>query len=253
MLDWLRLAVGTFTAVPVRPPATVGRSTARWAMLLAPIGSLPLGVVAAAVGLGGTRIGLPLPLVAVLTVGAVAWSSRGLHLDGLADCADGLSASWDRERALEIMRRGDIGPSGIAALVFVVLAQIAAVWAILGHPRGWLCIALLVVVSRGTAAFACLSGVPAARPGGLGAAVAGSVPAGLAAIAGIGGAGVVAGALMLRGGSWWQGVLATTLAYLAVGVWLRHCMRRFGGITGDVIGATIEIAATVLLAAAAAG
>ena len=63
---------------------------------------------------------LPYAVAAVLALVAAALLSRALHLDGLADLADGLTSGHDRERSLEVMRRGDTGPAGAAALVLVL-------------------------------------------------------------------------------------------------------------------------------------
>src|SRR5205085_6995031 len=106
-----------------------------------------------------------------------ALASRGLHLDGLADTADGLASSYDRERALAVMRRGDVGPAGAATLGLVLLVQVAAL-ADLVSPGGWSAAvvpAVAVVLSRCVLALVCARGVPAARPEGLGATVASSV------------------------------------------------------------------------------
>ena len=96
-------------------------------MIIAPLAALPIAA-AAAVGRRASAAGPALPylVTAALLIGVVALGSRGLHLDGLADTADGLAASYDRARALEIMRRGNTGPIGAATLVLVLIVQVAA-------------------------------------------------------------------------------------------------------------------------------
>lgn len=134
--DGLRLAIGTFTAIRVPAPTLIDRRTARLAMVTAPLACLPMGIAAVGVGLGGRWAGLPMLVTAALTVGLVALSSRGLHLDGLADTADGLAASYDRDRAMEVMRRGNTGPMGASTLVLVLLIQVAATAELLNGPGG---------------------------------------------------------------------------------------------------------------------
>jgi cobalamin synthase len=68
-----------------------------------------------------------LPSVAVLVVALSAWVTRGLHLDGLADFADGLGGGSTREEALRIMRDPAVGAFGVIALVLVLVVKIAAV------------------------------------------------------------------------------------------------------------------------------
>ena len=81
-------------------------------------------------------------------IGVLAAGSRGLHLDGLADTADGLAASYDRAHSLEVMRRGNTGPIGAATLVLVLLLQVAATASLLGRPWGPLAAGGLICLSR---------------------------------------------------------------------------------------------------------
>jgi len=238
----LRLAFATLTVVPMRS-GRVDRTTAAVAMSLAPAVGLALGVVAAAVGLGLRALGAPLLLAAVGAVAASAVLTRGLHLDGLADTADGLGSYRDRETALAIMRKPDIGPFGVITLVLVLLAQVSAATAVLARPWPAAAAGVVVAVAAGrvAVAVACRRAVPSARTDGLGALVAGTVPAAVCVVAA---AMVALVAVPAVPGRPWQGPLAVALAVLAVLALLRHATRRLGGITGDVIGASTEIAVT---------
>lgn len=178
--DGLRLAVGTLTALPVTPPAAVDRARARIAMLLAPAVALLPGAVTALVAATALRLGLDPFVAAALAVGTAALVTRGLHLDGLADTADGLAASYDRTRALEVMRRGNTGPAGVATVVLVLAVQVTALAQAL-QVAGPVAALVAVVAGRVTLPLLCARGVPAARTEGLGAAMAGSVPRTLAA------------------------------------------------------------------------
>ena len=120
MRDSWRLAVGTFTALPTRAPHAVDRRTMGGAMLLAPVTTAPLIVAWVALARLTTHGLLPYAVAAVLALVAAALLSRALHLDGLADLADGLTSGHDRERSLEVMRQGNTGPAGAAALVLVL-------------------------------------------------------------------------------------------------------------------------------------
>lgn len=252
-LPGLRLAVGLLTVVPVRPPDELGRPQARAAMLLAPLAVLPVAALSAALGWAAVAVGLPSPLAGVLVVAALALGTRAMHLDGLADTTDGLGSGKPAAAALEIMRRGDVGPMGTVSLVLVLLAQALAAGAVLERPFGWLALLVAVCGARAALALACRRSVPAARPDGLGALVAGSVPAPavVAVWAVVAAAG--AGAAHLSGQPWWIAACAS-LAALGAAWWLlARAVRRLGGITGDVLGALVEVAATVLLVGAAIG
>jgi len=211
-------------------------------MSVAPYVGLALGIAAGGVALGAVALGAS-PLVAgVLTVAATAGLTRGLHLDGLADTADGLGSYRDRDAALEIMRKPDVGPFGVVVLVLVVLAQAVAAAQLLTRP--WLTalasIALATAAGRLAIAMACWLRVPAARPDGLGAMVAGTVgvPALLAAA-------IVLGAVSLLASPAWLGPVAVAVGLGAGAGVLAHAVRRLGGVTGDVLGAVCEVTVTL--------
>lgn len=258
LLAGLRLAVGTLTIVPVGRIEPITPPVARRAMLLAPIAVLPVAAVASIMAVLGELAGLPRLVTAVAVVAALAFGSRGMHLDGLADTVDGFAAGWDRERALAVMRRGDAGPMGVAALVIVLFAQLAAAGALIGRPGGWLVIGAAVLASRAACPILTRRGVLAARPDGLGAAVAGVVPtwaatlvaalASIPMIAALVLPGRVDREVMVPAGI--VAVLAASGAVLALG---HRATRTFGGVTGDILGAGIEIELTVLLVVLSAG
>ncbi|MFJ3623773.1 adenosylcobinamide-GDP ribazoletransferase [Streptomyces iakyrus] len=247
--DGLRFAFGTLTVIPVRVTRW-DREAARGGMLCAPLAGLAVGAAAAGLGLVLLFLGAGAPLAAVATVAVPAVLTRGLHLDGLADTADGLGSGKPAEDALRIMKQSDIGPFGVITLVLTLLAQVAALTQ--AYDASWARGACAAVVSATLArlalTLAARAGVPAARPEGLGAAVAGVVPlrgAVLAAVA-VAGAVAAAGALFGPYGPV-RAVLAVVLALAAAEALLRHCTRRFGGVTGDVFGGLAETAATTAL------
>ena len=244
--DGLRLAVGTLTVVPAGP-VTLTPPVARSAVLLAPVATVPLAALAAATGLLARGLGGPDLLVGLGVVGVLAAGSRALHLDGLADTADGLGAGWDAERSLAVMRRGDVGPMGVVTLLLVLGAQAAALGEILHAWADAVLVAALACASRGALVVVCLRGVPAARPDGLGAAVAGTVPRTAALAAGLACVAALAGAAQLSDRPWWCAVAVPLAAVAAVGGLVRRCVRRLGGVTGDVMGAAVEVALTVLV------
>ena len=242
-----RLTVGTLTVIPVRPPSQVDRAVAGRAMLLAPLAVLPLAAIAAAIGWLAGLTAWPAPLPGLLVVATLALGTRALHLDGLADTIDGLGSGRERERALEIMRRGDIGPMGVVAVVLVVGGQAVAATALLGSVSSSALLVIAIAISRSSLLIGCRAGVPAARSGGLGSAVAGSVPAPLGVGVGGAGAAVLVGAAVVAGRPWWVGAIAIAAAVLVAFAVVRLAVRQLGGITGDVLGATVELTFTVLL------
>ncbi|MFD5468628.1 adenosylcobinamide-GDP ribazoletransferase [Kitasatospora sp. NPDC127059] len=249
--EGLRFAFGTLSVLRVRVERW-DREAAGRAMTAAPVVGAVLGGIAAVVGalVAGRAGGL---LGAVAAVGVLAALTRGLHLDGLADVADGLGSGKPAEDALRVMKQSDIGPFGVLTLLLALLAQVAALAGQFGQstPRGALAVLASAVAARCALAWGCLRSVPAARPGGLGAMVAGTVtPAGAVA-------GTLAAVLALAAAGSFDGwsaarlPLAVVLGVAGSRLLLERCVRRFGGITGDVLGAMAETAATGTLFALA--
>ena len=251
--DGLALAVGTLTVLRVRGPRSIDASRAAVAMSIAPLAILPAGALLAAIGAGLDLIALPALVTAAAVIAASVLVTRALHVDGLADTVDGLTASYDRERALTVMRTGDVGPSGTAAVVLVLGIQMFAVADLLTRDHGWAAVALAWCCARVALPLMCVRGSPSARPVGLGATVAGAVPVvalvtvTVAAMIGMAGVG------LLVDRPWWQGIAALTAGLLAVAALLLRCRSRLGGITGDVLGAGVEICSAILLAGLSAG
>jgi adenosylcobinamide-GDP ribazoletransferase len=240
-----RLALGTFTVVPV-PIGRADRAIAGVAMTLAPVLGAAVGAAAALVLLLVRLAGAP-PLVAgAVAVATGALLTRGLHLDGLADTADALGSYRPAAAALEIMKKPDIGPFGVVALVLVLILQTAATAGLAGRPWPAVLAALVTTGATGrlAATWACRRGVPPARSDGLGALVAGTVgPFALgAATAALGAVAVAA-----VPGRPWQGPLAVGIALAVALLLVRHAVRRLGGITGDVLGAVVEITGALVL------
>ena len=250
MADAWRLAVGTLTAIPVGAPGRVTRDTAGRAMLLAPLAVLPLGALVTLLTWAGREAGLAPPAVATVAVGALALGSRALHWDGVSDTVDGLTASYDAERSLAVMKSGTAGPAGVVAVVLLLLAQVAALSWLVDSLRTAVVAGVLVCGSRCALALACVRGVPAARPDGLGVGFSGTVAPEAAAASWLAAAGGCALAFGWAGLEWWRGVLAVIVAAAALGLLLRRTTTRFGGVTGDVLGAGIELTLAVLLVAA---
>jgi adenosylcobinamide-GDP ribazoletransferase len=232
--DGIRLAFTTLTVLPLRA-ARADRGTAAVAMTFAPVVGALLGLVLSGIAM----LAAPALVTGGLTVAAAALLTRGLHLDGLADTVDALGSYRRGADALAIMKKPDIGPFGAGAIALTLLMQAGAVAAI----GPWAVVAAYAA-GRLAVPVACRRGVPAARPDGLGALVAGTVRLPVVAVAA---AIVVAGAVWAAPGRPWQGPAAVVAALAATVLLVRHCVRRFGGLTGDVIGAAVEVATTTAL------
>ncbi|WP_433021561.1 adenosylcobinamide-GDP ribazoletransferase [Kribbella sp. CA-294648] len=300
MMDGLKLAFGTLSVLPAGVPGKVDRRVAGRAMTLAPLVGLVLGGIAGLVAATAVELRPQSPLLAaVLGVVVLVGLSGALHLDGLADTADGFGSRRDRETKLRIMKQSDIGPFGVISIVAVLLIDVAALHACIQNDFGWQALLIAGVASRLTLPWSCRTSVPSARPDGLGAMVAGTVrpyAAALVTLTSVAFAAVLGWltswaalhpSTAVRGDlPWysngypvirstevssdhWIGVSASSVsrssgistlelavlgstAAVLVAVLLalaitRRTRRSLGGITGDTLGATVELALPLTL------
>jgi adenosylcobinamide-GDP ribazoletransferase len=242
----LLTAVRFLTIVPVPFGRAQSRDVVGQSQAYFPLVGLGLGLALVAVdqGLGRVLPDAPRAWLVVLTLTAL---SGGMHLDGLADSADGLLGASGRspKERLAIMRDARVGAYGVIALIAVLFLKWSA---LLSLSHGLRAEALLLAPCLGRATIVVDAwAFPYARPAGLGLAVhqaAGRRPLAVAGAVAL----AVAGALLGLGGL----VVAVTViaTALAAGAW---AARRLGGVTGDVHGALVEVSEGVTLLLVAGG
>lgn len=239
-------ALSFLTRLPVPRSAEVSGSDLAAAAVLFPVVGAAIGAFVG--GIATLLEGPTAPLVAAtLAVGLELVLTGALHVDGLADCADGL-AGRDAARRLEIMRDHSLGTYGAATLTIVLLAKVSALATLAEDGDVVLPVLAAYSLSR-VAPLPLAAALPYARAGpGTGRSLADSLTVG-AAIAGVGlAAAIAAGAVRLD-------ALAPIAAFgLVVCATGRYAHRALSGVTGDVMGAAIELTATLgLLVAVATG
>lgn len=241
-MSGLVTAARYLTIVPVPGPAHVPMDALGRAAAWFPIVGIGLGVVLAVTDRLAGWLFPPL-LGALVTVTVWKLVTGGLHLDGLADCLDGLMGR-DPEHRLAIMRDSRIGAFGAMGLILFLMLEIVALAELPPAVRSRVLLTA-PVIGRATPALLARLLRPA-RPDGQGAAFhsglgARPVPIGLAVALAV--AGLALG---------WLGV-ATVLAGLAAALAVAAFVaRRLGGVTGDVLGAAVEVSELAVLLTVAA-
>jgi adenosylcobinamide-GDP ribazoletransferase len=233
----MRSALGFLTVVGGAAPPD--RRAPAW---FGPVGAV-LGLAVGLVWWAAGELWPPL-IAAVLAVAVDAALTGMLHLDGLADSADGLLPPLDRERRLAVMAAPDVGAFGVTVVLLVVLVRVAALGALEPDP---LVLAGLWTAARAAMALT-LAWLPYARgPGGAASGFRdGSAAPAVAAL--VVGCGIVA--LTVDAG-WGPGLAAAAGALVGFGGVVALAWRRLGGYTGDVLGAAGVVAETVGLLVAA--
>lgn len=263
----MRAAFAFFTRLPVGRPATAFQDAAGWL----PVVGLAVGCLAGAVTIAAASV---FPPFVCGVLGCLAWTvvTGGLHLDGVADCGDGLWVEADTPRRLEIMRDSRLGTFGGAALFFVLALKTAALAALTdnladglinsitdsmagGMTGGRGHAALAVLAACGCAGLLARAAVlvlmrrPSARPGGLGDALRAGVGGREERLAALLTTAAVVLAVLTCGPA---GLAAPALVLCLTIALARGAERRLGGMTGDVFGCLVESAECAALLAFAA-
>jgi adenosylcobinamide-GDP ribazoletransferase len=240
LFDDIRSAIGLMTLLPVGDSGRPSRPVAWFPWVGWLFGVAALAVVSfARYFIEGELAWL---LVAVLVVTLWAVGSRLLHLDGLADTGDAIWGGYDPQRRLEIMRDSHTGAFGVAAVVFIVLLQIASI-AVIASSGGWWALGAAPVLGRFAASVGVWS-MPPARHDGLAASVSSSPRFRDVLIAALAVGMVLVVPCPAR-------IALVVFGSVAAFATPRLLGRTVGGVTGDILGASVLLVETAVLVIAA--
>lgn len=240
VLQDFKVAALFLTRFPVRVDGQVSMRDLASAVYAFPVMGAAVGLLG---GLGFAAagwLGLPGLAAALLALLCMILATGALHEDGLADTADALGAGTDRVRALAIMSDSRIGSFGTVALVLSILARLIAL-----APMWDTRLVTSVLVAAGMTSRAVLPVVmllqPSAKATGLAAEAGRPEPlrAMLAAFIAIG-----TTVILLPYQLAVSALLVSALLSLLLAAWLG---RRFGGCTGDTLGAVQQVAEIAFL------
>jgi len=187
---------------------------------------------------------LPAPAAAAVLLTLTVWVTGGLHLDGLADTADGLGGGRTTAEALTIMKDSRVGAFGVISLILGLVLKFSLFLSLASQTRGAGVLLVFPIISRwGMVLLAYLS--PYARAeGGLGQAMTLGVSPRVLIGASLSAGGL---ALLILGA---PGLGLCIAAGVLVWLGSLYFQRRLGGITGDILGAANEVLEIMVLAGA---
>ena len=254
MLRQLTLAITFLTGIPLPVKGDVSPADLWRSMGWYPLVGLALGAAAWGVYAGLLEL-LPSLVAAVLVVIFLEAVTRGLHMDGLMDTADGILSGAPRERALEIMKDSNVGAMGVVAAVLILVLKVAALGALARADAaapllaGWCAARALPALD--------VYAWPYARAAGTGEAFTRERTPGPLALAGVLlVAGIAATAFVTLAvdgaGAWYAGLVVALVAMAAALPVQAVVAKRLGGLTGDVYGLGIELAEAAALVAGCA-
>lgn len=243
----LLAALQFLTVIPVRLPRAPTAREQGQTLLCYPLVGLGMGALLAAAAFLLAAVLPPMPASALLLTLWVGLTGA-LHLDGLADTADGwLGGHGDRRRTLSIMRDSHSGAAAVVAVALLLLVKLAAL-SVLMAAHAWL--VLIAAPLAGRAAMPLLlAALPYARVGGIGAEMVRALP--VARAGQVAALSFIAVSLLcvLQTGPV-TALLAVALPLALLWLWSRMLRARLGGTTGDTAGAALEaVEAAVLIAA----
>lgn len=226
-------AFRTLTIVPMWGKESESPATALYWFV--PVGAF-LGIIIATVGY--LSVALSLPFVgATVIVTLLVILTRGFHLDGLADTADGFYGGWTAERRLAIMKDSHIGAFGVIAIVLSLVGKMVAIASVLAAGN-WVLLFFIPVFSRALLVCQSVCNPYARKEGGTASRLVDESHARHILVTLL----WIALIVVLVGMRRWVPLLSMSLGGALITYWIARTGRAYiGGITGDVLGATVEL------------
>lgn len=239
---WAAFSLLTRIPIPVDHDEAGARGAiATWAY---PVVGAALGAVAAFIGATAAAFGAPAGIVAALALATLVVLTGAMHEDGLSDCADGLGGGLDKAKRLEIMKDSRIGAFGATALGIALIARWSGIEALVDNGTLFRALIAVGAISRVPMVVAMFL-MPNAKDDGLAAGV--GLPPHTSVVAAL-----VIGFVICMIATGWSGIFVFFWALVAATPLLVFARRLIGGVTGDILGGTQQLAEIAALAAVVA-
>ncbi|GMT42978.1 MAG: adenosylcobinamide-GDP ribazoletransferase [bacterium] len=239
MIPAIRLAFTFLTRLPLSGLKEYDENDFKRCIKFFPVVGLVIGAIVCLTAEVLLAVGAREATVTFIVLTLPVLITGGLHLDGLADTADGFWGGKDKERALAIMKDSSTGPFGMTAVTLVMIGKFSALWVILNSGVVWPIVSAFVLSRWAMAAVSFKAAYP--RGSGTGKVFIGN----LVPLDFLYSSVMAAAVCILFAG--WRAILLVALA--ASVVWCVRFIsnRKIGGVTGDVLGATNEVTELVIL------
>ncbi|MCX8119075.1 MAG: adenosylcobinamide-GDP ribazoletransferase [Desulfobacterota bacterium] len=235
----LLLAISFLTILPVGKGHAVEEKALARSMAFYPAVGLLIGLLLC-LGYYLFSLLFPRPIVLWLTIGLLAFLTRGLHLDGWADTLDGLATGGTRQKILEVMKDSRIGTFGVIGLILLLGGKYLCLDQI-SEPAIFYAFPLMTALGRNSMVLVCYRSAYARSSGGLAKPFADHLTLRELLISSISALGLATGLMGLRG------VLAFVGTSLFALLYRLYFIRRLGGVTGDILGGANELSELLFL------
>jgi adenosylcobinamide-GDP ribazoletransferase len=241
ILSDIPAAFSLLTRLPVPVDHELAGKRAAIATWAYPLVGATLGLIAGIVGCLLYSFGAPASIAAIAALTTLAFTTGGMHEDGLADCADGFGGAFDKPRRLEIMKDSRIGAYGAIALILFLLARATSMEALI--TTTFIPALMAVGAASRLPMVLAMYAMPNARTDGLSSGV-GKPPEASIIVA------ILTTIILCYLCIGWSGIFVFGWAMIAAIIMALIAYRSIGGQTGDVLGAMQQWAEVGALAAA---
>ena len=238
MKDFLR-AFSFLTILPVGQISVSEEKELARSMAFFPLVGLVIGLILA-LGYYLLSFLFPRPLALWLTIGLLAFLTRGLHLDGFADTVDGLASSGTREKILEVMRDSRIGAFGVISLILLIGAKYLTLDQISTESIPYSLI-LMAVMGKNSMVLICYRSPYARSSEGLAKPFTENLGTREMALSLASAFGIALLLMGLKGILVFLGICLFSLGYRF------FFIKKLGGVTGDILGAANELSELLCL------
>lgn len=213
-----------------------------------PLVGFVLGIITFLIGLVSTKVFDPFIASIIVTLSGVILTG-GLHIDGLGDTFDALYSYRDKEKMLEIMKDSRLGTNSLLAILFLILLKVGFTYSLINSELLWLIIFMPVIARLGVLTITYKTKTP--REKGMGNLFIGKCTMNMIIVGTTYSVLLIAamGKFMFFAQSITiiKVISSIVIVFLCINVFKKHVYKKIDGVTGDILGCTIELSEVLYL------